>query len=184
MTYTWIELRLRELKKKKKELGIALGLPPSRISDIIKGNRRIQSQEISRLSAFLNMDATTVLKNIQEQSNDIELHSTTEQITVIGNKNTIGNNYDVWPADQQYIITLPRHTRYGELKKIALEEICPPSNTIKLYICVQENPAIKRVLEGLLQLEASVSSNTAQPNAISVTQDNGVVFVIAFYEQN
>ncbi|MBL4740497.1 MAG: helix-turn-helix domain-containing protein [Sneathiella sp.] len=185
MTYTWIELRLRELKKKKKELGVALSLPPSRISDIINGNRRIQSKEISRLSSFLKMDTTTILKNLQKQSVDtgIKPASKTEQITVIGNKDKVGNKYDIWPVDQHYIITLPRHSSYGSFKKFALEENCAQSNSLKLYICTQEKPKEKIRKRDLLKRKASPSSSDQNRNSKSANLENDLAFVISYYEQ-
>ncbi|MEH6403739.1 MAG: hypothetical protein V7750_10235, partial [Sneathiella sp.] len=177
---------LRELKKKKKELGVALNLPPSRISDIIKGTRRIQSQEIPRLSTFLKMDATTILKNIQEQSGDteIELTSKTEQITVVGDKGEIGNNYNIWPVDQHYIITLPRQTSYGGSKKFALEENCVQANTLNLYICISENPKKKRGERALIRLKATPNNEDETPAFNTSAPENKLAFVIAYYEQN
>ena len=61
MEQTWIADRLAKLGKKKTELAQALGLPPTRISEILRGRRDIHVSEILPLSRFFDMDPMTVL---------------------------------------------------------------------------------------------------------------------------
>jgi hypothetical protein len=50
----WIKDRLDEIGRRPIELARALGLPPARAYEMIKGIRRVQPDEIGRLSAFLD----------------------------------------------------------------------------------------------------------------------------------
>jgi len=61
MEQTWIADRLAELGKKKTDLAQALGLPPTRISEILRGRRDVHLAELLPLARFLEMDPMTVL---------------------------------------------------------------------------------------------------------------------------
>ena len=57
----WIKERLDEIGRRPIELARALGLPPARAYEMIKGIRRIQPDEIGRLSAFLDWPESHVV---------------------------------------------------------------------------------------------------------------------------
>lgn len=61
MEQNWIADRLAELGKKKSELAQALGLPPTRISEILRGRRDVHVSELLPLARCLEMDPMTVL---------------------------------------------------------------------------------------------------------------------------
>lgn len=61
MEQNWIADRLAELGKKKSELAQALGLPPTRISEILRGRRDVHLAELLPLARCLEMDPMTVL---------------------------------------------------------------------------------------------------------------------------
>lgn len=61
MEQFWIAERLADLGKKKAELAQALGLPPTRVSEILRGRRDIHISELLPLARFLEMDPMTVL---------------------------------------------------------------------------------------------------------------------------
>ncbi len=61
MEQNWIADRLAELGKKKSELAQALGLPPTRISEILRGRRDVHVSELLPLARCLDMDPMTVL---------------------------------------------------------------------------------------------------------------------------
>lgn len=61
MEQSWIADRLAELGKKKLELAQALGLPPTRVSEILRGRRDIHISELLPLARCLEMDPMTVL---------------------------------------------------------------------------------------------------------------------------
>src|SRR5215470_586005 len=57
----WIKDRLDEIGRRPIELARALGLPPARAYEMIKGVRRIQPDEIGRLAAFLDWPESHVV---------------------------------------------------------------------------------------------------------------------------
>jgi phage repressor protein C with HTH and peptisase S24 domain len=57
----WIKDRLDEIHRRPIELSRALGLPPARVYEMIKGVRRIQPHEIGRVAAFLDWPETHVV---------------------------------------------------------------------------------------------------------------------------
>ena len=57
----WIKERLDEIGRRPIELARALGLPPARAYEMIKGIRRIQPDEIGRVSAFLDWPESHVV---------------------------------------------------------------------------------------------------------------------------
>lgn len=58
---SWISDRIRELGKKKKDLAEVLGLPHTRISDIISGNRALKVTEVEPFASFMDMGIEEVL---------------------------------------------------------------------------------------------------------------------------
>jgi len=141
MTRLWIEKRLIELRKKKIELAAALGVPPSRISDVIQGKRRVQSHEISALSQFLDLNTNTIIELLSEEkySPKDTLIDKTEQIKVIGRFQEGNVGYAVWPVNMQYTITLPMQASYTGTPKFALEETSSPHAPLTLHICISSS---------------------------------------------
>ncbi len=58
----WIKSRLRGVGKKQVDLARALGLPSPRITEIIKGERRVQIAEIEPMANLLQMDLPELAK--------------------------------------------------------------------------------------------------------------------------
>ena len=138
MTRLWTEEKLNRINKKKGDLASALGITPSRISDIIKGSRRVQMGEITSLSEFLEMDVSTTLflLNAENSPADLTRYGKTESITVIGKLNKSEPRYILWPQEQQYLITLPKQSIYARTPKFAVEELKQPSSRVTLHICI------------------------------------------------
>ena len=57
----WISKHIRDMGKRKKDLAEALGLPHTRISDIINGTRALKVTEVKRFADFMNMTTEEVL---------------------------------------------------------------------------------------------------------------------------
>ena len=57
----WISERIKELGKKKKDLAETLGLPHTRVSDIVGGTRALKLTEVHAFAEFMNMSYTEVL---------------------------------------------------------------------------------------------------------------------------
>jgi plasmid maintenance system antidote protein VapI len=140
MKRLWIAQRLKFLNKKKGYLAIRLGLPGPRITDIIQGKRKIQAHEIPTLSAFLELDSSIILENIQKETPTQFPQDTprTETIKVVGHFAKLENIYDLWPSSKHYTITLPLHSTFPGVEKFALEETQLTAPQIVLHICVFE----------------------------------------------
>lgn len=155
MTRLWIEDRLKEVKKRKSDLSKTLDLPPSRVSEIIRGTRRIQSNEIHSLALFLEMDLGSILGLINRETENgptEKIDPRTEQIVVIGALHRSGNQYDLWPGRDHYTITLPKHTRFPGICKFAFEERLAHSPCKGLHICIQEKDLATAKITGLKRL--------------------------------
>jgi len=66
----WIETRIQDLKdagkrKSKSGLAAALGLSPARVTEMIRGGRRIQISEISAMSRYLELARAELIKKIE-----------------------------------------------------------------------------------------------------------------------
>lgn len=60
----WITLRLRELGRTQKSLAQALGIEPPRITEIVRGDRRVQPTEWQPLAEFLRLSVAEVAGNL------------------------------------------------------------------------------------------------------------------------
>lgn len=165
MERLWIEEKLISINKKKGDLAAALDLPPSRISELIKGKRRVQSKEITLLSKFLELDINTTLSllNMEPATNDYSRNTKTECITVIGKLLKPKTGYVIWPKEQQYSITLPKQAIYANLEKFALEEITQPFSTMTLHICVS--------YDDMMLVNEALKTNDTEPQSSSLRYD-------------
>ena len=68
----WVSDRIKELGKKKKDLAETLGLPHTRISDIISGNRALKLTETKRFADFMEMSFEEVLSRISMKDTGVE----------------------------------------------------------------------------------------------------------------
>lgn len=59
----WLANRLIEIGKKKSELARHLDIPAPRVSEILKGKREIQSDELAPLASFLNWTIEQVIRS-------------------------------------------------------------------------------------------------------------------------
>ena len=57
----WLERRLKELNKTKKDFASCLGIQQSHVSAILSGIRKIQAAEIKKTAEFLEFDRTAFL---------------------------------------------------------------------------------------------------------------------------
>ncbi|GLQ07522.1 hypothetical protein GCM10007924_27430 [Sneathiella chinensis] len=149
---------MSEIGKKKTELGAALGLPPSRITDIIKGRRRIQSHEIPELSLFLDLSQNFILQKIRLDQNESPgiPPGRTESIPVVGQISDDFGSYRLWQQEDQYEISLPRSGIAPNEAKFAIEEsVTSDFPGYTLYICLHP-------LSGCQ--ETAVSGQKARPD--------------------
>jgi len=63
-TQPWIKDALKQKGLKLKDLAETLGLPPPRISDIVKGTREVQSDEVIPMAEMLGISVRTLLLSL------------------------------------------------------------------------------------------------------------------------
>ena len=62
----WIKAALKAQGHKLKDAAEALGIPAPRMTDIIKGNREVQSDEVIKLAKLLGISATSLLISLDK----------------------------------------------------------------------------------------------------------------------
>ena len=67
MERRWIESRLADIGRGKTELAAALGVAPSRVSEIISGSRTVKVTEIPPLARFLGMTWQEVFARLSDE---------------------------------------------------------------------------------------------------------------------
>lgn len=78
----WLERRLKELNKTKKDFALYLGIQQSHVSAILSGIRKIQSTEIKKVAEFLDFDRTAFLDFVSGDITEEELWKTKKPIKV------------------------------------------------------------------------------------------------------
>lgn len=71
----WLERRLDEINKTKKDFALCLGIQQSHVSAILSGIRKIQAAEIKKTAEFLEFDRTAFLDFISGDITEDELWS-------------------------------------------------------------------------------------------------------------
>lgn len=147
----WLEHRLAEIGKRKSALATHLGLPSSRIAEIVRGDRTIKTSEVAPLAEFLEMPADQVLA--LDSGREIATSPLGSQtVRVVGAVEAgIFRPAIEWPEDQQYLVPIYVPTRLERLRKFALEVRGSSMNRLyapgTILICV-------RFAEGELELKA------------------------------
>lgn len=62
--HAWIEARLKAVGAKKIDLAAAISVPPTRITEIIAGNRKVKSNEVGPLARVLKMSDADFLTHM------------------------------------------------------------------------------------------------------------------------
>ncbi len=83
-TQEWIRAALKERGYKLKDVAEGLQIAPPRVSDILKGAREVQSDEIVPLSELLGLSTASLLKSLQEGKRVIVPGDTVARIPVAG----------------------------------------------------------------------------------------------------
>ncbi len=164
MRRDWIEVRLKKLKRRKSDLGEALSLPPSRVSEMINGRRRIQTHEISGLADFLKFSREEIIQLIENDNHDTNLErgKPTETIMVSGSACQKNSTYSFWPETNRYIISLPISSKFSSLTKYAFVENTTSQAPLRIYICVSDMNSDQTGEE--FELEGFVPKNIFQCN--------------------
>lgn len=70
MKRIWVSDRIKQLGKKKKDLAQSLGLPHTRISDIISGLRALKVTEVKPFADFMEMPIDEVIKRFSNKQHE------------------------------------------------------------------------------------------------------------------
>ena len=185
MSRLWIADRLKDLNKQKQDLGLAIGLPASRITELLNGKRKFQIHEIVQLAIFLEMEMGIVLAKLYNETDEATVQSVTETIPVIGRIKKTEGRFQEWPSDQHYMINLPRHQIYSNILKFAIEELHLNSQAKNLYICIQEKDLHKKQVIVERKLERTMAQKEEHDRNIGqVSICTPPLRVIAHYQQS
>jgi SOS-response transcriptional repressor LexA len=117
----WIEDRLRARKQRKGDLARYLGINNSRITEMIKGERRISAGEAERLGQFFGLAADAVLALIAGRpiaTPSISL----EAVAVLGYvKAGCFQDAQEMEGGPLYHVTVPVDERFARMNRFALE---------------------------------------------------------------
>lgn len=151
MRNEWLAKRLDELQpsgKSRSGLAAALGIPPSRISEIINGGRKVQAAEIKPLASYLEWPEATVLAYVVgatplrpvrrgSKAKGISLRS----VPVVGAVQA-GQWAEAleWPPSDRYEVIVPGDPAFAGFPVTAVEVRGPSMNRVypegTVLICV------------------------------------------------
>lgn len=77
----WIATRLKEVGKRGKDLASALGIEPPRVTEIIKGNRKVATDELAPMARILDLAIEDVQRLLSKKGAKV-----TTKLTVAGRK--------------------------------------------------------------------------------------------------
>jgi repressor LexA len=135
MRNKWLKDRLKEVRKTQMGLAQALGLPRSRVSEMISGERKIGAGEVATIAAYLEWPADRVLAHLSDRSVlPLNLDPTPQRmgsITVVGEiaagvfKDTL-----LYEPAEQFEMEIPTDPRYARYKKQGLRLSGPSMNLV------------------------------------------------------
>lgn len=83
-TQEWIKASLKERNCKLKDVAEALGITPPRVTDIIKGKREVQADEIIPLAELLNLSPKSLLKSLEDGKRTVLADTAVATIPITG----------------------------------------------------------------------------------------------------
>jgi hypothetical protein len=115
----WLKSRLMEAGRKPIELARHLGIPPSRVYEMLKGERKIQPREIPKVASFLSLSPAQLVV-LMAGGNGIQVASTTPTdaglegpLTVLrANRNQLNGEWTVY-KDKAGEVTRPDFMAYA-----------------------------------------------------------------------
>lgn len=109
----WIEDRLTEIGGKKIDLAKAMGIAPSRVSDILNGTRAVAAFEARRMADYLRLPVAIVITNLLRAtgalfSPESDISLPVRSVRVVGEvQGGIFKPALEWPPDEQYDLEAP-----------------------------------------------------------------------------
>jgi SOS-response transcriptional repressor LexA len=132
MKRLWIEKRLQSLGKKKSGLADAMGLPPARVTEILKGDRDIAVSELGVLASYLQMHVKDLISALTR--NDQRLSFDQPLLEVRGRVQAGDWREAVeWPPNERYQVEMATPERFKDRQVFGLvvggdsmDEVYPP----------------------------------------------------------
>ena len=121
MGYEWIESRLKDIGKSKSGLADLLGVSPARVTEILKGERKIQLSELPAIARYLGVSTDQVLKEVLGPFDKAAEHGV-RTVLVVGavQAGHWDESYD-WPEDETYSVSVKIPKQFGDLQLAGFE---------------------------------------------------------------
>lgn len=136
MRNKWLKDRLKEIGKTQTGLAEVLGKPPSRVTEIIRGDRRVASDEVAVIAQFLEWPSTRVLGLLSDPKalalNVGEDTVSLTRVAVIGavEAGHFREALEYVPDEDQPFVDVPSDARYPACRRFALQVRGPSMNLV------------------------------------------------------
>lgn len=141
MENRWIEDRLNELGSKKIDLAERLGLAPSRITEIIRGERLVKVKEMPVLAHFLNMRPVEVFEHLSGTARGVRMSG--DHLPILGTVEAgCWQKKLMWDKEHPDTVSLPIPQKYKACRVFALSvkgdsmDLVYPDGSIVLCVSV------------------------------------------------
>lgn len=135
----WISKRLTEIGRKKNDLAMHLKVAPPRISEIIRGDREVQADEIPKLAKFLRMTVEEVVSSLHGNLRGAPRVKTYLKGTAQAGHWMVSEH---WPEDEWEPISLPIPAAYKDMEPFwlrvvgdSMDEVYPDATLILCVPC-------------------------------------------------
>lgn len=145
MKLVWLEKRLKALDKSKTALAEAVGIPPPRVTEIIKGTRQVSVPELVPMAEFLRMPVGDLILALTKKGGEIE--SKQPLLEVRGRVQAgVWSEAFEWQKNERYQVPMPIPKRFRDLPSFGLvvggdsmDEIYP-EGAVLLCIPIESYP--------------------------------------------
>nr|WP_298685274.1 S24 family peptidase [uncultured Dongia sp.] len=135
MRNKWLKLRLKEIGKTQKALADFIGLPEPRITDIIRGDRRVTAGESEKIAAFIGWSSKKVARMLDPSlpplDTELDLIDTT-RVPVVGviEAGEWREAVEFAMDEDQPFVDVPPDPRYPGIRRFALRVNGPSMNQL------------------------------------------------------
>lgn len=119
MARHWIEQRLIELNKSKADFARALGLPQSRVSELVSDRRTLKVEELPTVAKFLEISVGEIVSLLTGIDRSINRGTSIEIRGVVQAGHWLKDAF--WPESEWKMVRLPVPDSYTEFRLFALE---------------------------------------------------------------
>lgn len=139
IAHEWVKDRLKAIGKKQKELAVALDIPPSRLSERIRGKTEFETREIPVLARELKMPVNVVFARLTGKDNQIASEDTV-LLEIRGEaKAGLWGKAAEWPPEKWEYTMVAKDAKYADVFGLRItgddmEEYYPPSRSTVIYV--------------------------------------------------